>query len=48
MGFSCGSSGADGDFGTNTYKAVIVYQKQNGLEADGIVGKNTWNKLLKG
>lgn len=43
--FSCGS--ADGDFGTNTYKAVVKFQKAKGLEADGIVGIQTWNKLLK-
>lgn len=45
-GYSCGSSGADGDFGTNTDKAVKKFQKDNGLDADGICGKNTWNKLL--
>ena len=26
--------------------AVRRYQKDNGLTADGIVGKNTWRKLL--
>ncbi len=45
-GYSCGSSGADGDFGTNTEKAVKKFQKDNGLDADGICGKNTWTKLL--
>lgn len=45
-GYSCGSSGADGDFGTNTEKAVKKFQKDNGLTADGICGKNTWAKLL--
>lgn len=45
-GYSCGSSGADGDFGTNTDKALKKFQKDNGLDADGICGKNTWNKLL--
>ena len=45
-GYSCGSSGADGDFGTNTEKAVKKFQKDNGLTADGICGKNTWTKLL--
>ena len=45
-GYSCGSSGADGDFGTNTDKAVKKFQKDNGLTADGICGKNTWAKLL--
>lgn len=45
-GYSCGSSGADGDFGTNTDKAVKKFQKDNGLTADGICGKDTWTKLL--
>lgn len=35
----------DGDFGTNTYKAVIEYQKKNSLTPDGIVGPKTWDKL---
>lgn len=43
-GYDCGK--ADGDFGTNTEKAVIAFQKENGLDADGIVGANTWNALL--
>lgn len=35
----------DGDFGNNTYKAVVKFQKENKLEADGIVGSKTWKKL---
>ena len=38
----------DGEFGTLTQTAVRKYQETRGLEVDGIVGKNTWNKLLKG
>ena len=45
-GYNCGSTGADGDFGANTEKAVIAYQKANGLSADGIVGNKTMSSLL--
>lgn len=45
-GRSCGKSGADGDFGSDTLKAVKAYQKASGLEDDGVVGPATWAKLL--
>lgn len=35
----------DGVFGNKTLEAVRAFQAENGLEADGIVGKNTWGKL---
>ena len=38
----------DGDFGSETQKAVQDYQRKNGLTVDGIVGKNTWGKLTGG
>ena len=41
------TNGVDGIFGSGTEKAVMSFQKSNGLVADGIVGKNTWRKLLK-
>ncbi len=34
-------SGADGQFGSQTYQAVIQFQKRNSLTADGIAGKKT-------
>ena len=43
---SCGSCGADGDFGGATESAVKKYQGKNGLAQDGIVGSETWAKLL--
>ena len=41
------TNGVDGIFGSGTEKAVMSFQKNNGLVVDGIVGKNTWRKLLK-
>ena len=40
------TNGVDGIFGSGTEKAVMSFQKNNGLVVDGIVGKNTWRKLL--
>ena len=37
----------DGDFGAKTTHALKKFQKAEGLDADGICGKNTWNALLK-
>lgn len=45
-GYSCGSAGADGDFGSGTETALKKFQTKYGLGADGIAGKGTWGKLL--
>ena len=45
-GFSCGTSGADGDFGNATDAALRKFQTKYGLGADGIAGNGTWSKLL--
>jgi hypothetical protein len=37
----------DNDFGNLTHNATIKFQTINGLFADGIVGKNTWNKAYE-
>ena len=39
------SGAVDGIFGSATKKAVISFQKKNGLTADGIVGKATYKAL---
>ena len=45
-GFSCGTAGADGDFGNATAAALRKFQTKYGLGADGIAGNGTWSKLL--
>ena len=37
-GYSCGGTGADGDFGKNTDAALRAFQKDNDLTVDGIYG----------
>ena len=44
LGFNCGK--IDGKFGNNTYNAVRAFQNSKGLSDDGVVGQNTWRKLL--
>ena len=39
------SGAVDGIFGAGTRKAVIAFQKKNGLTADGVVGKATYRAL---
>ena len=46
-GYDLGTYGADGDFGVATWTAVAQFQVRNHLSADGIVGENTWRKLLR-
>jgi murein L,D-transpeptidase YcbB/YkuD len=35
----------DGKIGSKSEQAIKAFQKDNGLEADGICGRNTWAKL---
>lgn len=36
-----------GIFGGNAKRALIKFQRSRGLEADGVAGTDTWNRLLK-
>ena len=51
LGYSVGSSGADGIFGKNTENGVKAFQKDHKdkdgkqLKVDGIVGEKTWGAL---
>jgi cell wall-associated NlpC family hydrolase len=44
LGYTAGT--ADGDFGAITTAAVVAFQKDRGLEADGVVGAATYRSLL--
>lgn len=45
LGYSCGSAGADGEYGNSSRNAVIRFQSANGLTADGLYGEKTKAKL---
>ena len=44
-GYSCGSYGADGVFGSSTEKTLKAFQKASGLKVDGLYGENSKNAL---
>lgn len=44
-GYSCGSYGADGDFGDDTLKALKSFQSDNNLVVDGLYGEQSTKKL---
>lgn len=46
LGYYSGS--IDGKYGSGTMAAVKAFQKDNGLTADGLAGKNTYDKLYSG
>lgn len=45
-GYSVGVDGADGDFGNNTDIGLKQFQRDKGLNKDGVCGVNTWSRLL--
>jgi hypothetical protein len=47
-GYSCGVCGADGEIGQDTYNAVIAFQRARSLQQDGIIGAQTWARLIGG
>ena len=47
-GYSLGSYGIDGDFGSATEKAVKKFQTDHAQTATGVVDAETWTKLIKG
>ena len=44
LGYDCGI--ADGIAGTKFHNAVVKFQKANGLKTDGILGQNSYKKLI--
>ena len=40
------SAYVDGEFGDDTKSAVVAFQKAYRLNPDGVIGKNTWRKLI--
>ena len=46
--YNIGKCGIDGEFGIDTEKAVIEFQKSNYLTPDGEVGKDTYTQLWGG
>ena len=46
-GYSCGSAGADGDFGKNTLAGLKAFQKAAGLTVDGVYGETDEAALKK-
>ena len=47
LGYDLGKCGIDSDFGKATEAAVKEFQRDHKLTKDGIVGKATWEALLK-
>lgn len=48
LGYDCGPCGADGEFGNGTWQAVLKFQRDHNLTADGQAGQATLEALEKG
>lgn len=48
LGYDLAPYGADGKFGAKTESAVKAFQRDKGLEPDGVVGPKTWDALDDG
>lgn len=46
LGYELGLAGVDGVFGPETERAVRLFQKKRGREADGVVGPDTWREMV--
>jgi len=47
QGFEVGREGVDGFYGPHTETAVLSFQQERGLLADGRVGANTWREMVE-
>lgn len=47
LGYKFPQYGADGDFGGETETAVRAFQEDRGIDADGVVGVDTYTELCK-
>lgn len=47
-GYALPRYGADGDFGGETETALVSFQREQGLDADGLCGALTWAALIGG
>ena len=47
LGYDLGKCGIDGDYGAMTRLAVICFQRDHNLVADGVCGPLTWDALEK-
>ena len=45
LGYSCGERGADGKFGRMTESTLKAFQRDHGLDDDGVAGPKTYAKL---